>query len=52
MNGTKNMSISQKKELKRRTNMLLHYFIRSPCFDNFSRYFLLIKDEISFQKEK
>ncbi len=38
MNGTKDMSESQKKEMRRRSFLFLHYLIRSPFYDNFSRY--------------
>ena len=36
MNGTRNMSTDQKKEMKRRAIMFLHYFIRSPVYENYS----------------
>lgn len=36
MNGTKFMSKSQKNEMRRRTILFLHYFIRSPIYDLYS----------------
>lgn len=37
MNGTKHMSAEQKKEMRRRTITFLHYLIRSPLYENYSR---------------
>lgn len=46
MNGTNGMSTSQKKEMRRRTILFLYYFIRTPLYDNYTRfvyyYYLLI----------
>jgi hypothetical protein len=42
MNGTKNMSKDQKKEMKRRTIMFLQYFIRSPLYENYSSNIIFI----------
>lgn len=40
MNGTQGMSESQKKEMRRRGILFIHYFIRSPMYDNYTRYLL------------
>ena len=37
MNGTKDLSILQKKEMRRRTIQFFFYLVRSPMYDNFSR---------------
>lgn len=42
MNGTKNLSSSQKKEMKRRSILFLHYFIRSPFYDKYSSSIIAI----------
>lgn len=36
MNGTNGMSMSQKKEMRRRTILFLYYFIRTPLYDNYT----------------
>jgi peroxin-16 len=36
MKGTKDLSDSQKKEMRRRSILVLHYLIRSPFYDHFS----------------
>lgn len=36
MNGTQGMSESQKKEMRRRGILFIHYFIRSPMYDNYT----------------
>lgn len=38
MNGTNGMSTSQKKEMRRRTILFLYYFIRTPLYDNYTRF--------------
>jgi hypothetical protein len=47
MNGTKDMSESQKKEMRRRSFLFLHYLIRSPFYDNFSRYLQFLNKAFS-----
>lgn len=42
MNGTKNLSKNQRKEMRRRAFLLLHYFIRSPLYDKFSSTIITI----------
>lgn len=42
MGGTKRLSESQKKEMRRRTILFLHYFIRSPLYDRYSSTIITI----------